>query len=61
MKYSYVALYSTNQRHSKLIKYEDKEIDNDITKVRPPSYKLTSNNSILAYVSSIGMYDSGPK
>ena len=39
IKYSNVAPYSTDQRHSTPTKYKDKEEDVDEKEVRPPSYK----------------------
>ena len=39
IKYSNVAPYSTHQRHSTPIKYEDEEEDDDEEEVQPPSHK----------------------
>ena len=43
IKYSNVAPYSTYQRNSTPIKYEDEEEDDDEKDVRPPSHKHRVN------------------
>ena len=53
IKYSNVAPYRTNQRHSTPARYEDEEEDDDDNDVRPPSYKHRVNKEKKTSSSSL--------
>ena len=53
IKYSSVAPYSTYQRHSTPTKEEDREEDNNVEEVRPPSHKHRVNKDRKTSSSSL--------